>query len=148
MTDPLSQTALLCAVHATLRDDLHVRAALGSPARLHDGVPTDPVHPYLRYGRIRTEDRSGDDAPRAVHTLTLHLHSRYGGRAEVMGVLATVLAALSRDALRAHMPGAVSVVSRYADSFTARDGHSRHSLLRLAVTVEPAMEPARMESVQ
>ena len=137
----LSQSALASAVHAVLSGDLHVRAALGD--RLHDGVPDDPVHPYLRYGRIRTEDRSGDDAPRAVHTLTLHLHSRYRGRAEVMGILATVLAALSRDALRARLPGTVSVVSRFADSFTARDGHSRHSLLRLAVTVEPVAEPVQ-----
>ena len=137
-----TQADIAAAVHATLSDDLHVRAALGSPARLYDAVPNEPIHPYLHYGRIRTEDRSGDAAAVESHTLTFHLRSRYRGKAEVMGILATVLRALSRERLRQRLPGVLSVSSRYTDSFTARDGHSRHSVLRLGITVSETVEMA------
>ena len=137
-----SQAAVAAAIHAVLLDDPHVRAELGEPPRLYDAVPDSPVHPYLHYGRMRTDDRSADEVRVETHICTLHLRSRYRGRAEVMGILAVVLRALSRDALRVRLPGVSGVVSRYTDSFAARDGHSRHSVLRLAVTVAA---DARME---
>ena len=133
---------ILSAVHACLSADAFVRAALGAPPRLYDHPPEDAVHPYVAYGAFRLEDMSGDDAPVASATLNLHVHSRYAGRAEAMALLVTLLSALGRDHLRAHLPGVVSVVSRYSDSFVSRDGHSRHSILRLTLTVAPDMPPA------
>ena len=134
MTLPTS-TAISEAIHACLTSDLHVTAALGTPPRIYDDVPESPAYPYLSYGALRVEDVSADRSPAATATLNLHLYSRYAGKAEAMSVLSTVLAALSRDRLRDYLPGTISVISRYTDSFTARDGHSRHSVLRLSLSV-------------
>lgn len=140
---PTSAT-ILSAVHACLSADAFVRTALGTPPRLYDHPPEDALHPYVAYGAFRLEDVSGDAAPLATATLNIHVHSRYQGRAEAMSLVATLLAALERDRLRPHLPGVASVVSRYSDSFVSRDGHARHSILRLSITVEsdPDTAPA------
>ena len=128
-------TDIAQAIHACLLADVHVTSALGTPPRIYDDVPESPVHPYVSYGALRVEDGSGDRAPFVTATLNIHLYSRYAGKAEAMGLLSLLLAALQRDALREHLPGTVSVLSRYTDSFTARDGRSRHSVLRLSIAV-------------
>jgi len=134
--------AISKAIHACLTNDIHVTEQLGRPVRIYDDVPDGPVFPYVTYGALRVEDISADRAPHVTATLNLHLYSRYAGKAEAMSVLATLLSALNRDALRQHLPGVVSIVSRYTDSFTARDGHSRHSVLRLSLSVAGALEAA------
>lgn len=130
--------SVLEGVHACLSGDPHIQSALGNPPRLFDTPPEDVVHPYAAYGAIRLRDVSGDSAPLVEVTLNLHVYSRYEGRAEAMSIISLCLAALERDRLRPHLPGTAAVVSRYADSFVSRDGHSRHSVLRLAITVEGA----------
>jgi len=129
--------ALAKAVHAVLRDNPAVRFALGgttdAPPRLYDAAPEDPVYPYLTYGSLRSEDIGADDTPLASHQMTLHLWSRYMGRAEVLSLLSQTSHALQADALTA--AGDIEIRSAtaiYSDVLRAPDGRTQHGLLRLS----------------
>ncbi len=150
MTAPITARAIITeqahelatAVHAVLRDDPAVQYVLGgandAPPRLYDAAPEDPVFPYLTYGPLRSEDIGADDTPLASHQMTLHLWSRYAGRAEVLNLLSQVTHALRADVVTA--AGALdvrSVSAIYADVLGAADGRTKHGLLRLAFTTQP-----------
>ena len=131
------------SVHAVLRDNPAVRYALGgandAPPRLYDAAPEDPVYPYLTYGALRSEDIGADDTPLANHQMTLHLWSRYTGRAEVLGLLSKVTHALQAETLTtaAEDLSIRSVVAIYSDVLRAPDGRTQHGLLRLSFTTQP-----------
>ncbi len=129
------------AVHAALSDDLSVQHALGGTndqtPRLYDTAPEDPVYPYLTYGAMRSEDISADDTPMSAHQMTLHIWSRYSGRAEVMSLLSQIGAALNAQALTA--TGHIDVRSSnpiYSDVLRAADGRTHHGLLRVSITTQ------------
>jgi len=135
----MSQQAesLAKAVHSVLRDNPAVRFALGGttdePPRLYDTAPEDPVFPYLTYGSLRSEDIGADDTPLASHQMTLHLWSRYMGRAEVLSLLSQTSHALQANALTA--AGDIEIRSAtaiYSDVLRAPDGRTQHGLLRLS----------------
>ena len=127
---------LLAGLQSALGDSLEVRAQLGTPPRLYDRrQPVDVVFPFLTFGDVRVEDRSGDGVRVEECTVNLHLYSHYQGRAEAMSILALVLETVGRDRLRNYLPDCGRVVSRFTDSFQGRDGHSRHSVLRLTITL-------------
>ena len=121
-------TGLQRDLHAALSNDLAIQALLGDPVRAFDHVPDPAIYPYLTYGRIRSEDTSGDAAPQSTHQITLHLWSRNTGRSEVLAGL--------RQIERAARDGVPHIVTTtYADVFLANDGHTFHGLLRLSVTL-------------
>lgn len=133
------------AVHAALRDNLDVQYALGGtndvPPRLYDAAPEDPVFPYLTYGAMRSEDISADGTPLASHQMTLHVWSRYTGRAEVLSLLTRVGAALTVEALNVGFDAASGLSARssnpiYSDVLRAADGRTHHGLLRLSITTQ------------
>ena len=136
------------AVHAVLRDNPAVRFALGgaidAPPRLYDAAPEDPVYPYLTYGALRSEDIGADATPLASHQMTLHLWSRYTGRAEVLGLLNQVTHALQAETLSAASEGISirSAVAIYSDVLRAPDGRTQHGLLRLSFTTQPIGDAA------
>jgi len=144
MTNMSEQASTLAkAVHAVLRDDPAVQFALGGTAetvpRLYDAAPEDPVYPYLTYGALRSEDIGADDTPLASHQMTLHLWSRYSGRAEVLSLLSQVTHALRVDRLSAAASNLSirSATAIYADVLRAADGRTQHGLLRLSFTTQP-----------
>ena len=139
--------SLARAVHAALSDDPAVQFGLGGtadiPPRLYDAAPEDPVYPYLTYGALRSEDIGADDTPLAVHQMTLHLWSRYQGRAEVMALLGQLGHALDAGTLT--QAGEVAVRSAtpiYSDVLRAPDGRTHHGLLRLSITTQPKVGDA------
>lgn len=129
-------------VHAVLRDDFHVQDSFASsngngPARLYDAAPEDPVFPYLTYGAMRSEDIGADATPLSAHQMTLHVWSRYAGRAEVLTLIRRVSTALTAEKLTA--AGDIDVRSAnpiYSDILRAPDGFTRHGVLRLSFTVQ------------
>ncbi len=129
------------AVHAALRDNMDIQYALGGtediPPRLYDTAPEDPVYPYLTYGAMRSTDIGADETPLSAHQMTLHVWSRYTGRAEVMGLLSRIGAALTADVLTAtgHIP-VRSSNSIYSDVLRAADGRTHHGILRLSITTQ------------
>ncbi len=124
------------AIHFVLAHDSALQDGLGTPPRLYDTAPEDPVFPYLSYGALRREDVSGDATRLCLHQMTLHLWSRYSGRAEVMSLLQRVETVVTDlDALSAQFPSdsLVSATVIYSDILRAPDGRTHHGLLRLSL---------------
>ena len=124
------------AVHAQLSANPLVQARLGTPPRLYDSPPEDPIFPYLTYGPMRSEDISADGAVIKSHIMTLHIWSRYAGRAEVMEVLSAVTAALEDAALNLNDIALARAKVIYTDIFRAPDGQTLHGLIRYALTTD------------
>jgi hypothetical protein len=140
MTDFNAVKSVSRAVHGLLASSLYVQSALGNPARLYDDPPEDPVFPYLTYGPIRSEDNSAQGAVITNHVLTLHLWSRYSGRAESLALLGTLSNALTREPMEL---GGESLVNRhiiYTDLFRASDGLTLHGIIRLRITTDRELE--------
>lgn len=127
--------SLTKSLHKTLAESNVIKDALGTPPRLYDHAPEDPVFPYLSYGAMRGTDIGGDDAPLMSYQITLHLWSRYSGRSEVLTLLEQVKAVLSDTdtiALNLTSQNLVSATILYADVLRAPDGRTHHGLLRLS----------------
>ena len=120
------------AIHALFSEDMGVQAVLGTPPRLYDNAPEDPIFPYLTYGAMRSEDISGDGAVVSAHTMSLHIWSRYGGRAQVMEALQAVTQALGRGHLSLTGINLVRAQVTYTDIFRAPDGLTLHGLIRFS----------------
>lgn len=130
------------SVHRALRDDLGVQDVLGGvnddEPRLYDTAPEDPIYPYLTYGTMRSQDIGADETVLAAHQMTLHVWSRYAGRAEVFSLLSRISGALSAQSLtQAGLLAVHSANVLYSDVLRAPDGRTHHGLLRLSFTTEP-----------
>ena len=136
MSDIHAAIEISKAVHTQLTNNTAVQDALGNPPRLYDNAPEDPIFPYLTYGPMRSEDMSADGAVINNHTMTLHIWSRYAGRAEVMEVLGAVTAALDGAAMPLSGLDLVRAQVTYTDIFRAPDGQTLHGLIRYALTTD------------
>jgi len=136
MSDIYAAIEISKALHSLLLAHSGVQAVLGEPPRLYDSPPEDPVFPYLTYGPMRSEDRSGDGAVINTHTLTLDIWSRYGGRAEVMEGLKAVTEALENGAMTLTAVSLVRAQVTYTDIFRAPDGQTLHGLIRFSLTTD------------
>ena len=136
MSDITAAIEVSKAIHALLSEHMGVQAVLGTPPRLYDNPPEDPVFPYLTYGPMRSEDISADGAVMSAHTLTLHIWSRYGGRAQVIEVLAAVTGALQSGALSVPNINLARAQISYTDIFRAPDGLTLHGLIRFSLTTD------------
>lgn len=135
----------LCAasgLHQALNNDPALALLLGTPARLYDQAPEDPIYPYLTYGTARCEDIGGDESPLTAHIMTLHLWSRYGGRAEMLDLMAAMRGAVENSGAYFSDCHLVSANVLYTDIFRANDGRTLHGVMRLALRLEPMMEAA------
>ena len=136
MSDLEATIVISKAIHAALSANGAVTALLGTPPRLYDNPPEDPVFPYLTYGPIRSEDISGDGAVITNHIMTLHIWSRYGGRAEAMNIVQVISEALVNIVLP---PGDIHLTRKqliYTDIFRAPDGQTLHGLIRFSLTTD------------
>ena len=137
MSDVNQAQALARAVHLALSSDVAVQSVLGQTPRLYDHPPEDPIYPYLTYGTMRSEDIGGDDSPMTAHNLTLHLWSRYGGRAEIMSMIQAVSGVLENDNWQLTDGHLVSANVIFTDQFRAPDGRTLHGIIRLNATTQP-----------
>ena len=128
------------ALHSALSGNIAVKSVLGEPPRLYDNPPEDPVFPYLTYGPMRSEDIGGDESPLTAHAISLHIWSRYRGRAEIMACLSAVAGALEGENLQLTDAHLVSANIVYIDSFRAPDGRTLHGLIRMKITTQPLTE--------
>jgi len=137
MSDNNQAQALAKAIHLVLSNNVAVQSVLGQDARLYDYAPEDPIYPYLTYGPMRSSDIGGDESPMTAHNLTLHLWSRYGGRAETMTMLQAVSGALESGSWQLDIGYLVSANVIFTDQFRAPDGHTIHGIIRLNATTQP-----------
>jgi len=140
MTDFNAVSDVARALHTVLAGDFRVQNALGLPPRLYDDPPEDPIFPYLTYGPIRSEDNSADGARLTVHLITLHLWSRYSGRAEALELMGMVAAVLTDMPITLSGAALVNRHIIYTDIFRASDGLTLHGILRLRVTTDQELE--------
>lgn len=140
MTDFNAVTDVARALHLALADDVRVQDALGDPARLYDDPPEDPVFPYLTYGPIRSEDNSVDGARLTTHLITLHVWSRYTGRAEALALMGTIASVLTSAPMSLAGAALVNRHIIYTDIFRASDGLTLHGIVRLRVSTDQELE--------
>jgi hypothetical protein len=131
------ERALATAVFAALAADSGVRAALGDPPRLYDAPPPDAAFPYAVLAAIETTDASAGQAPALAHVLTLHIWSRYAGRAEVLDALHVVRAALDDRPLSIFGRRLVVMSVLASEVLRAGDGLTVQGVLRLRAITEP-----------
>jgi len=138
-----SAAALAKAVHGALSANAHMQLILGNPPRLYDSAPEDPVFPYLTYGQMRSVDIGGDETELISHQMTLHVWSRYEGRAEVFTSLNYVAEALNIAAFNGVLD--ISIVNAnpiYVDVLRAPDGRTMHGLLRMSFSTQMTTQEA------
>jgi len=140
MTDFLAPNAIARAVHFLLSSDAQIAMYLGSPPRLYDHIPEDPVFPYLTYGAIRSEDIGATGADISRHLITLHIWSRYSGRLEAMTIVAAVIRILESNDWEMSESQLVSANVIYSDIFRAPDGRTLHGVIRLNVVTQDLQE--------
>lgn len=132
-----AERALAAAIRATASADAGVKAVLGDPARLYDAPPADPVFPYVTLGRAEARPSDASGANAIEHAVTLHVWSRYGGRAEALDVLGALRTALHDSALSVAGRRLVFVFAQFTDVFRSGDGRTTHGVLRLRALTEP-----------
>ncbi len=123
------------AVRTAALADSGVQALLG--ARFYDDPPPDAVFPYVTLGRVesRVSDASAIEA--IEHSVTLHVWSRHGGRAEALDIIGALREALHDAPLNVTGRALVFVFAQFADVFRSGDGLTTLGLLRLRALTEP-----------
>lgn len=133
-----AEGALIASIRAAALADAGV-AALAA-ARIYDDPPPDVIFPYITLGRVesRAVDTSGVDA--VEHVVTLHVWSRYGGRAEALELIGALRAALHNAPLDVEGRRLVLLFAQFSDVFRAGDGRTTHGVLRLRALTETLEE--------
>jgi len=70
------------------------------------------------------------------HAVTLHVWSRYGGRAEALDVIAALRGCLHNAALAVADRRLVFIFAQFTDVFRSGDGRTTHGVLRLRAITE------------
>lgn len=132
------ERALVAAIRDGAAANAGVKALLGDPARIYDDPPPDPVFPYLTLGRIETRPVDASALGALEHAITLHVWSRYGGRAEALDVIGALRAPLHDAALSIEGRRLVFLFASFVDVFRSGDGRTTHGVLRLRAMTEEA----------
>jgi len=132
------ETALQKALIETLSSAESVQVLLGDPARIFDEIPPGANFPYANIGRIETQANGASAHDALQHAVTLHVWSRYGGRAEAQAILAAFRAALDDAPLIVEGRRVTLCLVTLVDAFRSGDGRTTQGVLRLKVHSEPA----------
>jgi hypothetical protein len=130
--------ALAAAIRTAALADAGVQALLGVPARIYDEPAGDVTFPYATLGRVESRPLDAAAAAAEEHFVTLHVWSRYGGRAEALDVIGALRTALHGAALAVAGRRLVLIFVQFADVFRAGDGRTTHGVLRLRAVTEAA----------
>lgn len=131
-----AERALAAAMRDALLGDDGVKAVLGNPARIFDDPPPDPAFPYATFGRFESKPADASGAEAIEHAVTLHVWSRYGGRAEALEVIAAMRAALHNAPLAVEGCALVLLLAQFTDVFRSGDGRTTHGVLRVRAITE------------
>lgn len=131
-----AERALAAAIRAAAMARADVQAVLGDPARIYDDPPPDPVFPYVTLGRVESRTAEASETQALEHAITLHVWSRYGGRAEALDVIAALRAALHDADLEVEGRKLVFLFVAFTDVFRSGDGRTTHGVVRLRALTE------------
>lgn len=130
-----AEIALASAIRAAAMDDASVQAIVSD--RFYDDPPPDVTFPYITIGRVDSRPIDSSAREALEHSLTLHVWSRYGGRAEALEVIAALRGCLHNAALDVVDRRLVLLFAQFADVFRSGDGITTHGVLRLKAITEP-----------
>jgi len=127
--------ALQSALYGTLAADSVLQGLLGSPARIFDAVPTEPIFPLLTIGEVRTRSFPELVTARA-HDVRLNAYSRWGGRKEAKDIVDQCVSLLSGAGLV--VTGHRLVQSRFifSDIIRRNDPDTFHAVMRFRIVTE------------
>ena len=129
-----AETALAAAVRAAALEDGGVQALIAG--RFFDDPPPDVTFPYVTIGRVESKPIDASEREALEHAVTLHVWSRYGGRAEALDVIAALRGCLHNAALAVADRRLVLLFAQFTDVFRSGDGHTTHGVLRLKAITE------------
>ena len=87
-------------------------------------------------GRFETKPADASGADATEHGVTLHVWSRYGGRAEALEALAAIRTALHNAPLSVEGCTLVLLLAQFTDVFRSGDGRTTHGVLRMRAITE------------
>lgn len=132
-----AERALQAAIFARLKETAALNAWLGTPVRVFDAPPDDPILPYLSFSRSQSGPLRADAAA-VEHRVTLTCLSDYRGQEEAKAVIALVREALDDAALTLEGQRLVSLRVTYSDVFRASDFRTTFGIVRLRAVTEAA----------
>jgi hypothetical protein len=130
-----AELALAAAIRAAAIEDGAVQALVAN--RFYDDPPPDVIFPYITIGRVESKPIDSSEREALEHAVTLHVWSRYGGRAEALDVIAALRGCLHNAALNVADRRLVLVFVLFTDVFRSGDGRTTHGVLRLKAVTEP-----------
>lgn len=131
-----AEIALVAAIRAAAMADAGLQAIVA--ARVYDDPPLGVTFPYITIGHIESKPVDASERAALEHGLTLHVWSRYGGRAEALEVIAALRGCLHNAALNVADRRLVLLFAQFADVFRSGDGITTHGVLRLRAITESA----------
>lgn len=130
-----AERALVGAIRAAVLADAGFAALAGT--RFYDEPPADVGFPYVTIGRVESRAVEAEGSAALEQGVTLHVWSRYGGRAEALDVIGALRAALHNAPLEVEGWRLVFIFAQFADVFRSGDGRTTHGVLRLRALTEP-----------
>lgn len=129
------EVALAAAIRAAAMNNAAVQALIGD--RFYDDPPPDVTFPYLTIGRVESKPVDASEREALEHGVTLHVWSRYGGRAEALEVIGALRDCLHNAALDIAERRLVLLFVLFTDVFRSGDGRTTHGIIRLRAITEP-----------
>lgn len=130
-----AEIALAAAIRAAVLDAVSVQSIVSD--RVYDDPPPGVTFPYITIGRIESRAIDVSEREALEHGMTLHVWSRYGGRAEALEVIAALRGCLHNAALDVADRRLVLLFAQFADVFRSGDGITTHGVVRLKAITEP-----------
>ncbi|MGD9966975.1 MAG: DUF3168 domain-containing protein [Hyphomonadaceae bacterium] len=130
-----AEAALVAAVRAAALEDAAFQAVAAD--RFYDEPPPEAAFPYVTIGRVESKPIDAAERDGLEHAVTLHVWSRYGGRAEALALIAALRACLHNAPLSIDGRRLVLLFAQFTDVFRSGDGRTTHGVLRLRAITEP-----------
>ncbi len=130
-----AETALAAAIRVAAMAHAPVEALIAN--RFYDDPPPDVIFPYVTIGRVESRPIDASEREAIEHAVTLHVWSRYGGRAEALDVIGALRGCLHNASPDVAERRLVLLFAQFADVFRSGDGITTHGVLRLRAVTEP-----------
>lgn len=111
-----------------------LQSALSVP--VFDHTPQDSPYPYVVIGDDTSVPWDTDDSLGTEATVTVHVWSRYRGRAEVKELLEHIYDALHRQDIAIAGVDVIESIAEFQQTIVESDGLTRHGIIRFRLTVD------------
>ena len=124
------------ALYAALKLSSGLTNLIGTPPRLFDHYPEDPIFPFVVLSENRCGDWSGVEGG-LEHDIRIHAYSLYGGQREAKEMASFVHAALHDQPLPLDHFHLVNLRYVFGDILRLRDGETFQAVMRYRAVTHP-----------